>query len=347
MAASLQREHSPGANPTIALIGCGAIAESFYLPSLHNLRELTHEIVLVDLNIDRARKVGKIFGINRFENDYRSLIGKVDGAIVALPHHLHFPVSKELLARGIHVLTEKPLAEGLKEAKILVELASTNHVTISVNNTRRLMPSNGKVKELVSSRTIGSIQRIEYVDGNEFNWPTQSGFYFDSKGSHRGILMDIGSHVVDLVCWWLDGKPELVSCENDSFGGSESVCSLRLMHHDCTISLRLSRLHRLANTYKIVGTQGVIEGGVYDFENVNLRTGGRNQKLRIPFNKSNQPSRMVIDNFVAVIRGDRKPIVAGEDVLDSIEIIDRAYETARRFEMPWYDTTKFLNDARL
>ena len=59
--------HSPGrsdtAPPRVALIGCGAIAENFHLPALARHRELLPELILVDPDQGRARRLADAFGV--------------------------------------------------------------------------------------------------------------------------------------------------------------------------------------------------------------------------------------------------------------------------------------------
>ena len=55
--------------------------------------------------------------------DYHDLIGEIDAAVVAAPTGLHHQIGMELLAGGIHVLMEKPLAPTAEDAKELVDAA--------------------------------------------------------------------------------------------------------------------------------------------------------------------------------------------------------------------------------
>ena len=54
-------------------------------------------------------------------NDIQSIIGKVDAAIIALPHKLHHPITVELLDQGLHVLVEKPMALTLDGANEMIK----------------------------------------------------------------------------------------------------------------------------------------------------------------------------------------------------------------------------------
>ncbi len=332
-------------SPRIALIGCGAIAESFYLPTLKKIMPIHERLVLVDSNPDRARVMADRFGAASIVTDFREVLGSVDGAIVAVPHHLHVPISREFLARGVHTLCEKPLAESGAEVRELVALAKANRTTLSVNNTRRLVPTVTKVKELIDKGTIGELRSISYLEGGEFDWPTASGFYFNSKVSKKGVLIDVGAHALDVICLWLGAKPSVVSSQNDSFGGCEAVASLLLKHKDCTCRVRLSRLSKLPNTFRIVGEHGTIDGPIYEWRDFLLTAADGTSRTVRTYDPalSNFPEWPVI-NFLDILTRGSAPLIPAHAVLDSIELIEEGYRAASRFPMPWYDLKEHLHE---
>ena len=330
----------------VALIGAGAIAEGFYLPALAKRPGALDQLVLVDSNAGRAKAVAARFGISRWGTDYRDLLSEMRGAIVAVPHHLHFPIAMELLERRVHVLCEKPLTENAADARRLVSTAKENGVTLSVNLTRRLAPHSEYLKKTIGEGAIGRVLSIEYLDGSEFRWPTTSGFYFDSTLSNRGVLLDIGSHVLDLICWWLGTTPTLVSSSSDSFGGYEAVADVQLRSGDCEIHVRLSRLAKLPNTIRIRGEHGHIKAGVYDSGSVTVASSdGRERVVRLDRRAATSAvfAARVLENFYAVIRGEAEVMLPAEDVVRSLELIDTAYQTARRFALPWYESLGVTN----
>ena len=327
------------AAPPLALVGCGAIADSFYLPALARHPDVAAKMVLVDPDRARAEAAAAKYHCGSVATDYRQVIGAVRGAIIAVPHHLHHSMSGDFLDAGVHVLCEKPIAETVAEVTDLVSRADKQGVSLGVNNTRRLYPSAIKVKELLDAGAIGSVRSLVYLDGSEFDWPTASGFYFNSGAASHGILLDIGAHVVDLVCWWLKGKPAVVSSENDSFGGTEAVASVKFRLGGCSGEIRLSRLAKLSNTYTITGDRGVIVGGAYEGGRISL-AGPSGKKTDIachaPAGRPAESSRALVENFLACIAGNASPLIPAADVVDSIEMINDAYARATRFAMPWY-----------
>jgi predicted dehydrogenase len=320
------------AGPTIAMIGCGAIAERYHLPALAADRDVLAQLILVDRDADR-------FGAGRWTGDYHEFLGQLDGAIVAVPPALHHPITMDLLSHGVHVLCEKPLAETPHQAREMVDAAAAGGVALSVNHTRRLFPAYAKIRELVAEGALGELVSITYHDGTEFDWPAASAFHF--RSGSRGVLLDTGIHGLDTICWWLGGRPEVVSAETDSFGGPEAVAHLRLHYGQCDVEVKLSWLSRLDNRYEIVGRRGRIAGGIEDWDRVVIQyTDGRRQRvpIRCTAEKYNDFGQEMIANFVEVVAGWAKPLVPGRDVLAPLELMDECYRAATRFRVPWFET---------
>jgi predicted dehydrogenase len=237
-------------------------------------------------------------------------------------------------------LCEKPIAENADDVRSMLSCAEENNRLLTVNNTRRLMPSSVFVKQLLDRGELGTVRSLHYVDGNEFKWPSASGFYFNAKISHKGILLDIGAHALDLVCWWLGGKPSLVSSMNDSFGGIEAVADVVFTHNECNGSIRLSRLAKLPNTVRITGDAASLQMPLYNASAITFTPAqGTPRSMSIPLPKgySEQPNETLVDNFVQTLMGTAAPLIPAADVLPSIEWIDEAYAAASRFSMPWYE----------
>lgn len=329
--------------PRIALIGCGAIADIYHLPGLAKNKDVLRNVVLVDPSEARLNELSKKYGVATKVKDYHDILKEVDGAILAVPHHLHHSITMDFLAEGVPVLCEKPLAELPSEAREMVEMSKKMGTPLAVNHTRRLFPANVQIKEIIEHNALGKIKSIRYLDGNPFTWPSASGFYF-KKASPTGVLLDRGIHSVDLICWWLGTKPTLISSENDSFGGVEGTSLVKLQHEECNVEIKLSWLTRLRNTYQIVGELGKIEGGIEEWDSVTIQYhNGKTAKISL-----NTPERdysdfggRMIANLIDVIQKGAKPIVSGEDVLPSIELIDECYKSVKRFDMPWLAPSEF------
>lgn len=326
----------------VALVGCGAVAETFYLPAITKNPGLARNMVLVDTDASRAQAMAMKFRISSYVQDYGDVIPNVHGAIITLPNHLHFKVSLDFLSAGVHVLCEKPLCETEEQAKTLVKEAETRKVFLSVNNTRRLFPSFKKVKELIEMGEIGEPLSFHIEEGLQFTWPTVSGFYFNPKHSKGGVLMDVGAHVVDLICWWFNSRPEVTAYTDDSFGGLESVAQLELQVMDSIHgSVRLSRLSTLSNQYIIEGNKATIVCEPYNWQVIRLSKGGRTYSLRAPAHQRHYAdfATELVNNFIDTLCGHAVPRVQGKDVIDSISVLEECYRKRQRFQMPWEEVS--------
>jgi predicted dehydrogenase len=339
---SHKQSASGGRTPTLAVIGCGAIARNFHLPALAANAEQLKRLVLVDADLDRARALGAQFGVTDVARDFTEVLERIDGAIILTPHHTHHGIATACLNAGKPVLSEKPLAESSHDVRDLVALVRKTGTPIAVNNTRRLIPAARKIADLLAQGAIGEPLLLDFCEGDKFDWPLASGAMFGAAGHGRGVLMDVGAHVVDMACWWLGAKPGLTSYRDDAMGGSEADALLEAVHGRTRVSIRLSWLVKMRNTIRVRGQDGSIEAGVYDWNTISLETAGRRRKV-------NADSRIrtytdlagpLLDNFRAVVAGHALPLVSAEDVLPSIELIEECYAGRTRFEMPWESTTQ-------
>lgn len=330
--------------PVIALVGCGAIADAFYLPALSKRADLRASLIVVDRNLERAESVRSRLGAASATDDHRTVLDRVQGAIVATPHHLHTPLTLEFVERGVHVLCEKPLSRTVAEVEQVVAAAAEHGVHVAVNHTRRLFSSFREIQRLIASGAIGELQEIDYVLGEPFGWPAETNTYFGVEAGERGVLFDTGAHIVDLVCWFMGGEPELVSYADDSRGGTEAVAKVTVRRAAATANIHLSWLSKLRNTYRIVGTEGSLEGRVYEWSSYTRRDrNGRAKSIRTDRAREfTHFADMLLDNFSAVVEGREVPIVSASDVRPAIALIDSCYARRARLEAPWYDACERL-----
>src|SRR5690348_2987334 len=128
--------HYPMNPLRIGIIGCGAVVERFHLPASTFIPELAIE-ALVDRDQGRARRLADSYGVRHVFTNYHDMVGKIDAAIVALPHNLNAAVSKDFIANGIPILVEKPLGVTAEEARSLVGLGERARTLLRVGYTRR------------------------------------------------------------------------------------------------------------------------------------------------------------------------------------------------------------------
>jgi hypothetical protein len=144
----------------------------------------------------------------------------------------------------------------------------------------------------------------------------------------------------------LGGTPELRSSENESFGGSEAVVSIRFEHNGCFGEVKVSWLSKLQNNYRIVGELGAVESGIEDWWVVNVTAkSGKTKKIKLKCKEKhyNDFANKIVSNFIDVVSESGEPLIPANEVIPSIELIEECYRTASRFRLPWYETLGVLD----
>jgi predicted dehydrogenase len=325
-----------------AVVGCGAVAEAYFLPVLTTRRDLCSRLWIIDPNPARLEAMSNQFGIDAAASSLDQVLDAIDAAVIATPHDTHFQLGKTLIAAGKHVFCEKPLTTTLEDAAELVEAAERANVVLMTNNWRRNCPAFREIKRIIEPCCLGRPVAASWTEGRKFAWPTKSGFYFTQRPRNYlpppGILLDVGSHVVDLLCWWLGSDPELVECRTDSFGGPEARAMLVLDFAGVKAQMDFSYYHKLTNTYCIQFELGCITGVSGEEHRFTLSRPGRKPAVvRLPHGRISYlgHATQMITNFVGASAGANQPLVAGRDVLPSIRAISEAYRYAQGFDAPW------------
>jgi predicted dehydrogenase len=326
----------------IAVIGCGAVAANHHLPALATLPDV--EIVaLVDRDLGRARALAERWDVPTATDAFEGVAARVDGAIVALPNHLHAPVSCELLRQGIHVLVEKPMAPTVGECDAMIAAAAESGAVLAVGLEFRFFASTHLVRALLEQRLLGELRGFELRQGVVPRWPFASDFMLRRETAGGGVLADFGAHVLDLLLYWL-GEWEDVACADDARGGLESDCELELtMRGGLRGLVEISRTRDLRNTCRFEGERGTLEVGVWDpAAEISLCLPGC--ELRLAGHASGGEAgeatfagafRRQLADFVAAARSGVPPSVPGEEGRRAVALVEACYARRRPLELPW------------
>src|SRR4051812_16527974 len=163
----------------IAIVGCGAVAERFHGPALRGFDGFA-PVVMVDLDSKRAERLRNYFPNAAIESDFRTLRGRADAAIVALPNYLNASAARHLLEEGISVLIEKPFAMTVDAATELQLAASKSGAKIAIGFIRREAVGVRMARECMANGMLGTIRRFSVEDGYPFSWEAVNEFRFDS-----------------------------------------------------------------------------------------------------------------------------------------------------------------------
>lgn len=121
----------------------------------------------IDVNLDRAQAL--LANLNAFTDeaeraqcrasqDFREALADptLDAVAICLPHNLHAPVAVECARAGKHVLCEKPIADSLASADLMIAAASQAGVVLMIAENEHFNPLYRKIRDLVNRGMIGT-----------------------------------------------------------------------------------------------------------------------------------------------------------------------------------------------
>ncbi len=327
----------------LAIVGCGAITENGHALGAAVSRRAVLT-TLIDLDLNRAKVLGKRFNITDCRNSLDRLEDTVDGVIVALPHHAHLSVGLELLGKGLHVLMEKPLGCTVAECKALADASSAADRVLATALVRRFASCNRLAKRIIDSRMLGEVVSFEIYDARLFSWPIKTPFLLEKDCPGRGVLIGNGSHFFDLVLWWF-GEVAHVACIADSRNGGETDATVTLhMRSGASGVLHLSRIRAFDDVVTIQFERGILQLPAFG-TNVRLydREGGSlmNVEPRIDdprgTNSTNLGELMAlqIDDFVSAAQSGPGPEVGPHMATKAIELVEQCSAAIELAELPW------------
>jgi predicted dehydrogenase len=81
--------------------------------------------------------------------NYKEWLDQVDAVIIAVPTQLHYPIAKDCLLSGKHVLVEKPLTKDIKQATELFEIAQKNNCALHIGHVERFNCAVQELKKII------------------------------------------------------------------------------------------------------------------------------------------------------------------------------------------------------
>ena len=118
----------------IGVIGAGWWATQAHIPSLRTY-EKADLVGVADPDAEKLRAAATYYEVDGTFEDYRDLLRRVEGVVIAVPHAYHYEIARDALDAGVHVLVEKPMVLTADHAWDLVERARQKGLELMVGTT--------------------------------------------------------------------------------------------------------------------------------------------------------------------------------------------------------------------
>lgn len=207
----------------VAMIGCGRISVMHF----DGILRCRHAqlVACCDVVEQKAVAAAKKYGCNAYVS-YQEMFKseKIDAVHICLPHYLHAPVAQYAISLGIHVLTEKPMAISLQDAKDTVRLAKEKGVSYAVIFQCRYNAATKLVKRRAEEGKRGGKLGSLICASSVLTWSRSDEYYshsdwkgtWDKEGG--GVIIDQAIHSIDLVNYVTDAPVKRVRASMDNQG---------------------------------------------------------------------------------------------------------------------------------
>ncbi|GAA0375811.1 Gfo/Idh/MocA family oxidoreductase [Paenibacillus motobuensis] len=332
----------------MAIIGCGSIAKSRHIPE-YMANSNTEIVAFCDVQLERAEKLTSIYKGKAYSS-YKEMLHneKPDIVSICTPLGTHAEIAIDCANKGVHVLCEKPIATSESEALAMIEAAERNDIQLMIAHNQRFLPWHIKAKQIIREGRLGRPLsfRTSFSHSGPENWSVDGidSWFFDKTQALAGVIVDLGIHKVDIICWLLEDEVVEVGaimqnlCKKNTDIDDNSNLILRMENGTIgTVEVSWTYFNGEKNTTEIYCEKGVIRIQDSFEENVVVElTDGTVEKYSLKqttIGKRGQINSMVIDNFVDSILQQKKPAVSGEEGLRALQIILAAISSSQRKEL--------------
>lgn len=311
---------------------------------------------IFDASAEVARKVAARHNTRAFDS-VEELAGAADAVSVVTPTVTHFELARMLLARGKHVLVEKPMTNNTAQAAELVELAQSRNLLLQVGHVERFNPVFRYLEAAAAQPRFIETHRLSP---------------YPARSTDIGVVLDLMIHDLDVVLAFVKSPVTSVDAVGvPVLSQSEDIANARLRFaNGCVANLTVSRVSpermRKIRVFSSGDTPSYIsldyraqEGFIYriardgeeessilkkvlaaklgvgrDSTIVSEYAGKRIVREPVPIAKE-EPLKLELRHFVDCVGQKLTPLVSGESAKRALDL---AFEITRQVRQSGWET---------
>jgi predicted dehydrogenase len=350
----------------IAIVGCGDVLHRRYVPALRDLAETVELVGVCDARPDAAHRAADVArptwpGVASYTDLVEmASVARPDAAVNLTPAPAHAAVSEALLAGGLHVYSEKPIARTLADADRLIAIAAERKLHLLCAPGEAVSRRGRWLADIVASGRLGrlTLAVAHHADTGPASWREYSGDPTVFYGRDVGPVFDHGVYRLHLLTALLGtvrrvqamgtiSEPTRLVRAGPLAGRAVDVASPD--HVLMNLEFANGALGQLLSSFAAPGTQApwlelYFTKGTISFAGKSWVT---DAPASIYFDDDSplglegwvhglQPTspddgRGVIEagvaHFIACLRGEERPVLTAEHARHVLDIILKAYES--------------------
>jgi len=309
---------------------------------------------LCDISEERKAKCAELYPDVPFFDSSDEMLesGLIDAVVISVPHYFHVPIARAAFARGIHVLSEKPIAVAASEAEAAVKEAEEKGLVYCVMFNQRTSGVYRRAKEIVSSGALGELRRLVFIATAWYrtqHYYNKGGWRATWNGEGGGVLLNQAPHNLDM--WqWIFGMPEKlyadcgISLWHDIEVEDDAVITASYKNGAKAVFITTTGDMPGTARLEITGSRGkiIVENKTLTYistdkderevRNTEMRSSYRPKTEKEVFSieeKERDGHEIVLENFAAVLCGKEKELICpAREALGALYISNAAYLSA-------------------
>lgn len=321
-----------------AVVGLGSYATRQIMPNFAGC-DHARLVALVSGTPAKLEQYGAEYGIpatHRYSYaDYDKIRDNpdIDAVYVVLPNSMHAEYAIRAAQAGKHVMCEKPMAVSVAECEAMIAACRKAGKKLMIGYRSRFEPYNRLAIDLARKGHVGPTRLITADHGFPIR-PNQ--WRLDRPLSGGGSMMDIGIYSLNAARYLTGEEPVEVSAVESTdksdprFRTVEDRISFLLRFPSGIVANCISSYSSSHNAYRVTGTEGWIDlepATPYSGQAMTIRKDGVTAPRTLPAPTKNQFAGQ-LDHLAECILDGGTPIVAGEEGLADLRVIEAIYRSA-------------------
>lgn len=295
------------------------------------MRELS-QIELVGVYDEDPQRGRALAGATSFFESLDGLLKECEAVAIASTNADHRRYTEAAAGRGVHVLSEKPLATTWADARAMIDACAKAGVQLATAFPVRWSQAAGALREAIEAGTLGRVLAVR--GANPGTYP--GGWFGDRALAGGGAVMDHTVHVADLLRWLLRDEFVRVEAETGSFHWDLAVEDTGVLLCDmargafASIDCSWSRPRTYPTwgglTLHVVGENATVDVDAFRQSLTHYDDAASRVRL-VPW--GDDLTRAMVGGFADAILAGRPVPVTGEDGLRALEVALAAYRSAQ------------------
>jgi predicted dehydrogenase len=324
----------------VAVIGCGMMGKSHV--RLYSELGSVNLVAVTDADKEVAGSIAKKYNIRGY-TDHKEMLSKekIDLVSIAVPTSLHKSMALDCIAKGIHILIEKPITSNCAEGFEVIKAAKSKGVRLMVGHIERFNPAIIELKKRIENGELG---RVYKVDVNRVG-------PFPQRIRDVGVVIDLAVHDIDIMRFILNSDVERLYAETEQklHTKCEDLLSALMKFRNqtvCNLNINWVTPTKIRKLF-VTGEKGMfvvdyLLQDIYFYQNKDLKVvseydylvRGVSEGHMIKFSiDKKEPLKAELEHFIDCVVNKKEPLISGEDGLKALDIAQKMIVSANEHKI--------------